>query len=235
MDRATEKQRIEEHYARMADGELEDVASEAYELTAVAREALTAELQKRGLSVDVVRAKPVPAQPPEPVVVPESEPDAEDNDGIVEYQDLVLLKRFRDLPEAMMAKGMLDSSGLKCYLVDDNMVRMNWFISNLIGGVRLMVKPEDLRTATEVLSQPIPEGIDYGEAEQFEQPRCPKCGSIDITFEELNKPLSYGSAWLGFPLPISSPKWKCENCGAKWVEDEDESPEIDEEKEEPQP
>jgi hypothetical protein len=168
-------------------------------------------------------------QPPEKIVEPVVEESEDEGYYEVDFQKLVILRRFRDLPEAMLAKGTLASSGIEGYFVDDNMVRMDWFISNLIGGIKLMVRPEDLAAANEVLSQPIPEGIDYGEEERYEQPKCPRCGSIDITFEELNKPLSYGSAWVGFPLPISSPKWKCETCGAKWVEENEQA------EEEPQP
>jgi len=207
----TDDAKIPELYSSMLEGELEKVAAESYELTDSARAALRAEIQKRGLEIKVH----------------DDNPEGFDE---VELQNLVMLRRFRDLPEAMLAKGMLESAGIESWLRDDNMIRMNWFISNLIGGARLMVKAEELEAAIEVLNQPIPEGIDYGEAEQFEQPRCPQCGSIDITFEELNKPLSYGSAWLGFPLPIASPKWKCESCCAKWVEEEYENQE-----EEPQP
>ena len=197
----------------MSDGELGKIASESDELTDFAQRALQAEMNKRGLSIGAEEL-PTPDQP--------------------ELANLVIVRRFRDLHEAMLAKGMLDSAGIESHLRDDNMIRMNWFISNLIGGARLMVKTEDFESATEVLDQPIPEDIDYGESEHFEQPKCPKCGSIDITFEELNKPLSYGSAWLGFPLPIASPKWKCETCGAKWIEEENESP-AGEEQQEPQP
>ena len=168
-----EESRLTELYSKMSDGELEKIASESDELTDFARQALQAEMDKRGLSTV------------------DSTTDDEDISDEPALANLVMVRRFRDLHEAARVKGMLDSAGIESYLTDDNMVRMNWFISNLIGGVRLMVKPEDLDAATEVLEQP-PEGIDYGEAEQFEQPRCPKCGSLDITFEELNKPLSYG-------------------------------------------
>jgi hypothetical protein len=210
MTEPIEDRQLIELYTKMSEGELEKVASESYELTDFARQALRAEIEKRGLAIAVEDVERV-------------EYDE------VEFQELVMLRRFRDLSEAMLAKGMLDSAGIESSLKDENMIRMNWFISNLIGGVRLMVKPEDVEAAKEVLNQPIPEGIDYGGEEQFEQPKCPKCGSIDITFEELNKPLSYGSAWVGIPLPISSPKWKCESCGARWVEEQEEA------EEEPQP
>jgi hypothetical protein len=99
----------------------------------------------------------------------------------------------------MLAKGSLDSAGVESYFADDNMVRMDWFLSNLIGGVKLVVRPEDWEVANEILSQPIPEGIDYGGDKQFEQPKCPSGGALEISFEELNKPVAYTSAWIAVP------------------------------------
>jgi hypothetical protein len=60
-DPEQERQRLAEFYSRQLDGELEKIARQAYELTAPAREALRAELAKRGLRVEL-------AEPP--VVVP---------------------------------------------------------------------------------------------------------------------------------------------------------------------
>jgi hypothetical protein len=209
------EQQLASLYAGMSEGELEKVASEAYDLSDIARQALRLEIEKRELSIAINDSGPGYDQ--------------------VELQDLVMLRRFRDLPEAMLAKGSLQSAGLECYLADDNIIRMDWFYSNLIGGIKLMVKPDDLEAANEILNQPVPEGIDYGAEGAFVQPKCPRCGSLDITFQELNKPLSYGSAWVGFPLPIASPKWKCENCEAIWADDEDASERNAAEEEKPQP
>jgi hypothetical protein len=155
-----------------------------------------------------------------------AEPSSEEWDE-PNLQQWSMLKRFRDLPEAALAKGSLESAGIECHLVDENMVRLDWFISNLLGGVKLVVKPEELVAAREILEQPIPEGIEYEEGGTFDQPKCPKCGSLDISFESLNKPIAYGSAWLGFPLPIRSDTWKCHACGATWEEmtEEDQIPE----------
>lgn len=188
----------------MSDGELEKIAAESDELSDDARLALRTEIERRHLDLAV----------PEPQSQVFSEPD---------LQKWETVRRFRDLPEAILAKGSLDSAGIECHLVDENMVRLDWFISNLLGGAKLMVKPEDLDDARQVLDQPIPEDFDYGE-ERFEQPKCPKCGALDITFETLNKPVAYGSAWAGFPLPIKSEKWICNACGARWVEGEEPSP-----------
>ena len=52
-------------------------------------------------------------------------------------RELLTIQSFRELPEAMMAKGVLDSGGSDCFLVDDNTGRMlgfyfgcNWWYPN---------------------------------------------------------------------------------------------------------
>ena len=64
---------------------------------------------------------------------------AETNSGRqLEMRELVTIRQFRDLPEALLAKGSLESAGIACFLADENMVRLDWFISNFVGGVKLM-------------------------------------------------------------------------------------------------
>jgi Putative prokaryotic signal transducing protein len=122
----------------------------------------------------------------------------------------------RDLPEALLAKGSLESAGIDAYLVDDNMIRMDWFISNLLGGIKLKVRPEDVEAASEILNQPTPEMLDVEGIGNVEQPKCPRCQSLDVTFEELNKFLSYGSAYVGVPIPVKKHGWTCKGCGNEW-------------------
>jgi hypothetical protein len=78
----------------------------------------------------------------------------------LERRNLVLLRSFRDLPEALLAKGKLESAGVPCFLADDNMVRMDWFISNLLGGVKILVDPENFSEASRLLNEPPPQEWD---------------------------------------------------------------------------
>ncbi|HWR17330.1 MAG TPA: hypothetical protein VN577_21045 [Terriglobales bacterium] len=213
----SERSRLKALYAQMVDGELEDIAADSGELTDYGCEILYAEMSRRNLKLPKA---PMPhSSEPEPPSASPS-PVSRDFDGNygVDYQKLVLVRRFRDLPAAMFAKGALQSAGIPCYLTDDNMVRMDWFISNALGGAKLLVRPEDMEASEDVLNQPIPESIDVEGDEVFEQPRCPKCGSLDVSYESINKPASYTSAWIGFPIPFSSNSWKCHDCGARWEE-----------------
>ena len=200
--------RLAARYAEMSDDELQRIAGDATSLPEGAERALSAELSRRHLAAPTGKTDPG-----------DNRFDEIDADGPVP----VMLRRFRDLPEALLAKGSLESAGIECHLVDENMVRMDWFISNLLGGVKLQVWPEDVAEATEILDLPIPETLEVEGSGLYQQPHCPNCNSLDVTFEELNKPVAYASAWVGLPLPVHRKAWKCQACGREW---EDTGPDV---------
>jgi hypothetical protein len=131
-----ERQRLFDLYARITDGEIQVIPADSSSLTEVAREVLTAEIARRSLVVAEVPAS-----------------------GI-ELLDLVTIRQFRDLPEAILAKGVLESAEIESFLADENIVRLDWFISNLVGGVKLKVRREDIEAANLVLEEPVPEEFD---------------------------------------------------------------------------
>ena len=135
---ADESKRLAERYAAMNDGELENIAKNPNSLTDAAQIALATELRRRDLA----------PQTPE---MPEGYEKAE-------YRGLVTIRNFRDLPEAFLAKGSLESAGIESFLVDDNMVRI--FVPTFTGGVRLQVRAEDATLAAEVLDEPNQEVLD---------------------------------------------------------------------------
>ena len=200
-----EHTRIAGVYAAMSNGELERLAATAYELSETARQALESEIARRGLSLSLA---------PPPGV------------DVYELEERVTLRQYRDLPEALLAKGSLESAGIPAHLVDDNMVRLDWFYSNLIGGIKLQVRTEDADAANEILSQPIPEVVDVEGLGEYAQPRCPRCQSLDVAFQELNKLVSYGSAWMGFPIPVTNRAWSCHACGNEWEESGPDEPQA---------
>jgi hypothetical protein len=197
-----ERARVAGVYSAMSDEELGQIAQSTDELSDAAREALQAETAGRGLALA--------ALPPAGV-------------DVVELGDLVTLRQFRDLPEALLARGSLESAGIESQLVDDNMIRMNWFISNLLGGIKLKVHAEDVEAANEILNQPIPETIEVEGVGSYAQPKCPRCQSLDVSFRELDKFFSYGSAYVGVPIPVYHQAWTCCACGNEW-DDHDAAP-----------
>ena len=115
-----EQHRFAEHYAQMSDGELLTLALQPWALSEAAWEALDDELDRRDLEL------------PEPEPAPQTLRP--------EKRNLILLRQFRDLPEALLAKGSLDSAGIETFLADDNTVRVDWLWSNLLGGIKLLVR-----------------------------------------------------------------------------------------------
>ena len=225
IDPEQERRRLIEFYSRQLDGELEKVATQAHELTELAREALRAELTRRGLSADLVETAPViakkeltvqPGDPPPETPRPTEPPEP---DGELELRQLVTIRKFRDLPEALLAKGSLESADIESVLIDDNLVRLDWFWSNLMGGIKLQVDPENVEAAQTILDQPIPEFLEVPGIGAYQQPRCPKCQSLDVTFQELDEPVAYVSAFFSVPIPWTRRAWRCHSCKVEWQEE----------------
>lgn len=199
-----ERQRLAANYAGMTDGELQRLARNSDSLTEMAWDALEDEMDHRHMEF----------------------PDDECSDDAVQeprqemqVQELVTIRKFRDLPEALLAKGSLESAGIECFLVDENLVRLDWFISNFIGGIKLNVRARDAENAQKLLDEPILEGLYVQGIGLYEQPRCPKCQSLDVNFRELDRPIAYMSAFLRVPIPVQRPAWRCHACDAEWEDD----------------
>lgn len=199
LEESIERARLASTYAAMSDGELQNLARSPDSLTEAAWETLEDELDRRHLELPV-----------EPSL---AEPE-------LDLRKLITIRQFRDLPEALLAKGSLESAGIECFLRDDNLVRLDWFISNFVGGIKLCVKPEDVADSEKLLSEPILEGLYVHGVGLYEQPRCPKCQSLDVNFRELDRPIAYLSAFLRVPIPVQRKAWRCHGCDAEWEDEE---------------
>ena len=192
-------------YRHMSNLELQSLAADWHSLTDEARAALSAEFTTRGLDL---------IEPPPPA---DEEP---------EYRDLITLRRYRDLSEAIIARGAIESAGIFCFLKDENLVRLDWQISNMIGGIRLQVAAADVEAAEAVLAQPIPNSIDFADEildePNFQQPRCPRCNSTDISYERSSRKAALAALYLfALPAPRGAPSWTCQKCGLRWEEVEE--------------
>ena len=185
----------------MTDGELQHLARNSDSLTEIAWDALEDELDRRHL---------------EDRGDEYSEDLARESRQKIQLRELATVRQFRDLPEALLAKGCLESAGIECFLADENLVRLDWFISNFIGGIKLKVRPADEENARRLLDAPILEGLYVQGVGLYEQPRCPRCGSLDVNFQELDRPIAYMSAFLRIPIPVQRPAWHCHGCDAEW-------------------
>ena len=136
----------------MSELELQSLLADWHSLIPEARTALAAEFATRNREF---------TEPPLPA------------DDTSQYRELVTIRRYRDLSEALVARAVVESSGIFCFLKDENLVRLDWQVSNFIGGIRFQVAVEDVEAAEAILSQPIPNEISIPDQPGFMQPRCP--------------------------------------------------------------
>ena len=190
---------LADSYAAMSDGDLQKLAEAAGSLADLARDTLRAELSRRGLETEL-----------------RDSPDAAEN---IELRKLVTLRQFGELPSALLAKSILESAGIECFLGDDNLIRMDWFWSNLLGGVKLLVRREDADAAEGLLAEGIPGASDAASQKEVRQSYCPHCQSAGVPFNELNRlPSTPAGSAQQSPIPLSRRRWKCPSCGCEWTE-----------------
>jgi hypothetical protein len=197
------EQNFGEFYRSLPESELLKIVEDWFSLTDDAKLALQAELTQRGVEF---REPPL----------------SEKDDPSDLYRHLVTIRRYRDLSEAIVARGVIESAGIYCFLKDENFVRLDWQMSNLIGGISLQVSEEDVEAAEAILQQPAPEAIPLPDQPSFEQPHCPRCDSIDIAWERRGRKAALISLYLfSLPAPRGSESWRCNECGLRWIEDDD--------------
>lgn len=128
------------------------------------------------------------------------------------------MAQFRDLPTALLAKGSLESAGIEAFLADDNMVRLDWFISNLLGGIKLKVAREDAEQAEKLLNGPVLQTFEVEGVGNYAQPTCPQCGSVEVTHRSgRDERFALPGLWAAsLPIPISRDVWECAACGHEW-------------------
>ncbi len=189
-------------YAPMSERELLNLAASYDSLVDPAQQALRAEFARRNL-----------------------EPPIVDDPVEVTSQRLVTVRRYRDVSEAIVARSVLESAGIFCFLRDENLVRLDWQVSNFIGGLSLQVRPEDSEEAIQLLTQPVPGSIAFEGESEFVQPHCPRCGSLDITFEGRDRSFAIATTFMfGLPLPLGAESWRCHACACRWSDHGDDAP-----------
>jgi hypothetical protein len=75
----------------------------------------------------------------------------------------MVLRLYRDMRAAYVDKSVLDVAGIRCYLQDANIVRMDWLWSNAMGGIKLVVREADAEDAAKILDSKPPQQADEAE------------------------------------------------------------------------
>ena len=134
--------------------------------------------------------------------------------------ELETIARFRDLPAAQLAQGMLEAAGIPAFLADEYFVGVNWQLSYAIGGVRLQVPYEHVEEARNILT--VDNSAALSELQLSTAPAsptdlCPSCGSTDIRQNKLSRKSGALSLLFGLPILFWGTRLFCERCRHSWV------------------
>lgn len=156
------------------------------------------------------------------------------NDALLNdpVSDFITIRTFRDLSAAYVARAYLEASGIPCILRDENTIRTDWFLSNALGGAKLQVPSSYAQEADEKLSLPIPASFEDGTGQEYAQPVCPKCGSLDVMEDDTDRKIKTSSIVM---FPLATPAlsalpftakgdWKCLQCGCRWIDNGEPDP-----------
>lgn len=133
--------------------------------------------------------------------------------------ELVTIARFRDLPQAELARGKLESEGISAFLANRYLVGVNWNFSFAVGGIRLQVAREDAAEARMILeaydspaiadSKTARTGFDWEDS-------CPSCGSKELGQIKLGRKSAAISMLLSLPILFWGTRLVCRRCGHTW-------------------
>ena len=130
--------------------------------------------------------------------------------------------RFLNIGEAEIAASALDAAGIDCDLLDEAIVRVDWFMAQAVGGIKLVVRAEDLAAARDVLTSPPASHPHFEDVGAPRSPRrstaetavlpqevpaaCPECGSHAFApIPRLRIFLLLAAAFLGIGLVAGEP------------------------------
>ncbi len=128
---------LRRYYEERSDAGLLSIDRE--ELTDLARLTYDREMDRRGLK---------------PQVKPESRAVAREQEPI---DDLVQVATFVFPHEAKFARAELEAENIYCFLDNERTLDVDWFLSNLLGGYRLLVPASQVERARAILDSHVSE------------------------------------------------------------------------------
>ena len=193
--REDDRQQFAAAYAAMTDGELEKLAPASAELGAAAREALREEIERRGLEAGVGAPSEAPRR---------------------EWRRPVTLRVFMHLQEALLAKSILESAGVRCFLADENIARLDGLMSIVGGGLKLWVDEQDAETAAALLGQEMPERPEPKADSEPRERRCPRCRSASVSAGRRDGPAARSGLMAKLGALWKRRQWICQTCAHEW-------------------
>lgn len=141
------------------------------------------------------------------------------NSDHAENDPLVVVSTYTAPHEAHIARTKLEASGFRAVVADEHVVGVNLWLSNAVGGVKVMVPQSELSEARQALF-----GEEAAEdALEADWGSCSECGSTSAKLKERERGAGgiIGAllTFLFFDVPWLSGRRKvqCPTCGNEWT------------------
>jgi DNA-directed RNA polymerase subunit RPC12/RpoP len=138
--------------------------------------------------------------------------------------EIVTLKVFDNAIDAHLLKTRLESEGINCYLLDENMVTLNPLYNISVGGIKLRIHKDDLEDAAAIVR----EIEDSPNKDESENPvHCPNCNSTNLYtgFKSVKGTKGFLSAIVSFlfmVLPLYyKTVYRCKECETEFKTQEE--------------
>jgi hypothetical protein len=130
-------------------------------------------------------------------------------------RDWVRADSFSDILHANIVRGRLEIEGIPAMIANEHTITADWTYSLALGGVRIMVPPQYLKEAKDIIRQ-----IDTGEfadendtSEPVSDDICRDCQKPLIRKQPFSWKLSlFVSSLSTLPIPFSTNQYHCSNC-----------------------
>lgn len=123
--------------------------------------------------------------------------------------DLVIIQTFDNFFNANIQLTRLRAAGVECYLKDEYIVTIDPFLSNAVGGIKLMVRKREEHNVRKLLREM--------NAESDSKLLCPQCGShkfILVPKRSTENLLAAITTWLFSAYAVSAENiYQCTDCG----------------------
>ncbi len=122
--------------------------------------------------------------------------------------------------QAHLARTRLEAEGIPCVVGDEHLVRVDWLLSNAVGGVKLMVPRAEIERARDAL-RPRPRlVVVHGRGDENDgEMICPRCRCDDVYYSRYSRRVAgIFILLLGFLIPWRHRHWACTQCGYEWKE-----------------
>ena len=128
--------------------------------------------------------------------------------------DLIILKTYDQAFLANIDVAKLNDEGIECFLKDENTIAINPLWSNMVGGIKLMIRQSDFEKAASIFDKNEYAELKKAFDEQIEtQLTCPNCGSLKVH----RKYSILAGLFFGLPLATTMKKYVCNSCKHVWV------------------